>query len=171
MASTFPTIIPTRAVLGSYPAASAQAILNALVTETGFQATYLYNPASTATANGTSVIIPSDSPASGRWLIGLETSAQDSFALIMKTANYTVGTADNILLVNSASGSFTITVPRSIGSATQSKAVFLFKIGSDANNVTIADDLSNVLNVMFTGGQSLMMVVSNGTTVYANGIQ
>lgn len=68
-ATKFPSVVLSRATLASYTSTVAASLSTAEVIELGHFGFYLYSPSSNASADGNSVIEPSDSPATGRWLL------------------------------------------------------------------------------------------------------
>ncbi len=68
-ATNFPSIVASRANLASYTSTVAGTLATAEVVEWGNIGFWRYSPTSTATPDGNTVIDPSDSPSSGRWLL------------------------------------------------------------------------------------------------------
>ena len=74
---------------------------------------------------------------------------------------------DFIILVNSAAGSFPFTVPRELGASGKKKVLFIIKVGTDRNAVTVQDDQGTPAEIAFLGssGQHAIVAVV-ASTVY-----
>ena len=86
-------------------------------------------------------------------------------AVTTKTANYTATTTDDVILCDTSSGSFTITLPTSVGN---SGKVFHIKKISYNNNVTVdttsSQTIDGSLTQVITGsGLTSVSMVSNGS--------
>ena len=88
-ATKFPSVVLSRAALASYTSTVAASLSTAEVIELGHFGFYQYSASSNATADGNSVIIPSDSPASGRWLLQAGTlNGSVSFTVCASGCNF-----------------------------------------------------------------------------------
>lgn len=68
-ATKFPSVVLSRATLGSYTSTVAGSLSTAEVVEWGHFGFWQYSPSSTSAPDNNTVIEPSDNPASGRWLL------------------------------------------------------------------------------------------------------
>jgi hypothetical protein len=91
---------------------------------------------------------------------------------IVQTAiAYTLVSGVGLVLVDSDTGAFDVTVARALVNPVGDPVLALvLKVGSGVNPVLIKDDLGAVIFALVQGGQAMCFVTVIGGTVYANGV-
>ncbi len=96
----------------------------------------------------------------------LSTAARHTQSLesAAKTANYTMTSEDGVILVDSSSGAFTVTLPTAVGSAGRTYSVVM---SGDGNTVTIdgnaAETIDGSLTTSLSAKGTALTVVSDGS--------
>lgn len=145
-------IVTSRSQLAGYSSVVAAAIANAQDIENGAISNYTYSATSAATQDGANVIVPSDSPTSGRWILtgtqlNLRTQGAKGDA-IWGIQDGTINVGSNARAFSSATATFKQTdVGKAmiVGGAGASHAPLVTTIASyvDAHDVLLTDAATN----------------------------
>lgn len=84
-----------------------------------------------------------------------------NLAVTTKTTNYTVTTNDDVVLGDATGGGFTLTLPSASGNS--GKVLYLLKIDSTTNVVTISGTVDGVTNPTLTVIGQTTQIISDGT--------
>ncbi len=91
------------------------------------------------------------------------------YAVATQTTNYTVTAGVNLVPVNTSSGNVTITVPESLGNATNPYIVRVLKVSSDTNQVIISANgttpYAYIISQNDAGGAGYLDVEVNGSSI------
>ncbi len=87
------------------------------------------------------------------------------------TANYVLKPTDNLVLVNSAGGGFSVQYPIGYGSPQNLHPVIVMKVSGDANVVSLQDQNGNEKGVLVSANQGIALMTSDGTTLSVGGVQ
>ena len=91
------------------------------------------------------------------------------YSAATQTTNYTVAPGVNVVPVNTSSGNITITVPESLGTATNPYIVRVFKVSPDTNQVIISADgvtpYAYIISQNDAGGAGYLNVAVNGSSI------
>lgn len=92
------------------------------------------------------------------------------------TSNYVVGPNDETIEANAQGGTFTITIPLGIGSATSSRVVWIVKVDTTINAVIISDGINPAVSAITTPATALgdiggfRRIYSNGSNLRCFGV-
>lgn len=96
---------------------------------------------------------------SGGWSWGAERGGGgSSLNIVHKTANYTAANGD-VVLVDASGGAVSITLP----AATENNSVYVKKIDSSANTVTIVGTIDTGTNLVISAQYAAYAVAADGT--------